>query len=97
MGVRPEAVVLLSQPSIGIPLDQRLLRLAVLKGGCNKAIVKMFAEYDNGAPDVDWGDKRLWKWAERKEDEGDERGTWLLEMLETGGEEFSENEFEFYV
>lgn len=92
---RPDVVILLSQPSIGIPLDMRLLRLAVLKGGCNKSIVKMFAAFASGAPDVDWSDRRLWAWALKKADEGDEKGLWLLEMLKTNGEMFSDDECDF--
>ena len=94
---KPEPVKLLSEPQIGVELDQELLQLAVIAGGCNRAIVKIFvyaALEDESL--IYWQDKKLLKWARQKTKEGDEKGQWLSQLLDTEGEEVSEDEFEFY-
>ena len=94
---KPEAVKLLSEPRIGVELDQEFLRLAVVAGGCNRAIVKMIAHAALEDEDlIYWYDKKLLKWARKKAGEGDEKGQWLLHLIETEGGEVSEDEYEFY-
>ncbi len=94
---RPEVVKLLSEPVIGVELDQELLRLAVIAGGCNKAIVKMFAHATfQDEISISWRGKKLRQWARRKVNEGDERGEWLLHLIESNGDGVSEDEYEFY-
>lgn len=91
---RPGVVKLLSEPAIGVELDQELLRLAVIDGGCNKAVVKMFAYAAlDGEVHIDWRDKKLRQWARKKINEGDEKGAWLLDLMDSNGDNVSEDEY----
>lgn len=94
---RPEVVKLLSDSVIGVELDQELLRLAVIDGGCNKAIVKMFAYAAlEDELSINWRDKKLRQWARKKVNEGDEKGEWLLDLMDSNGDNVSDDEYEFY-
>ncbi len=94
---RPEIVKLLSESVIGVELDQELLRLAVIDGGCNKAIVKLFAYAAlEDETSIDWRDKKLRQWARKKTNKGDEKGAWLLDLMDSNGDNVSEDEYEFY-
>ena len=77
---RPEVVKLLSDPSIGVQLDHDFFRLAILKFGCNKSIVKIFVHAAlRDEISIGCSDKKLRQWALKKEEEGDEKDTWRFD------------------
>ena len=57
------------------------LRLAVIERGCRKDIVGCLLGMENTIST----DPALVKWAEKKKEQGDEKGQWLLEKLEENG------------
>ncbi|KAL8725317.1 MAG: hypothetical protein Q9181_006456 [Wetmoreana brouardii] len=67
-----------------VPVTQEHLRLAVLQGGCRQNIIDDILHAGRvqcGLPDLHVGDNDIWDWAIQKKEEGDERGSWLLELI----------------
>ncbi|KAL8728732.1 MAG: hypothetical protein Q9166_005219 [cf. Caloplaca sp. 2 TL-2023] len=65
-----------------VPLTQEHLRMAIFQGGCKRDIIRMLLQrgHTNGLR-LDDGD--MADWAIAKDEEGDERGTWLLQEIKS--------------
>lgn len=63
-----------------ITLPQKLLRRAVVDGGCDKDFVESLLTWSLHG-DTEYFDPILWNWAERNPDK--EKGKWLLDQLKT--------------
>ena len=69
--------------TLGIKPDTEQLKLAVIERGCRRKIVKrlLWAAYS----DIDRTDAAVVEWAEKKKEEGDRNGQWLLDQLKKSG------------
>ena len=66
--------------NLGLLPDTELLRLAVMDAGCDKDVIfRLLRGIDT--QHVDFLDTSLWSWADKARMKGDEKGTWLIELL----------------
>ena len=70
--------------TLGIKPDTEQLKLAVIERGCRRKIVKrlLWAGYS----DIDRTDPAVVEWADKKKEEGDRNGQWLLDHLTKSGD-----------
>lgn len=70
--------------TLGINPDTEQLRLAVIERGCRRKIVKrlLWAKFSV----IDRTDAAVVQWAEKKKEEGDRNGQWLLDQLTNSGD-----------
>jgi hypothetical protein len=69
----------------GLLPDTELLRLAVIDSGCDKDIVRILVNraisVSSEPTEVNFLDPALWSWAEKAQANGDDKGSWLKDLL----------------
>ncbi|KAL8702698.1 MAG: hypothetical protein Q9201_004139 [Fulgogasparrea decipioides] len=71
-----------------VPVTQEHLRLAILQGGCRRNIIDDIlhaGRVQRDLPDLHLGDSDIVDWAIEKKAHGDERGSWLLDLVSAEG------------
>ena len=73
--------------TLGITPDTEHLKLAVIERGCRRKIVKRLLWAKSSVIDrIDRTDPAVVHWAEKKKEEGDRNGQWLLNQLTESGD-----------
>lgn len=70
--------------TLGVKPNSEHLKLAVIERGCRRHIVKrlLWAE----SPDIDRADPAVVDWAEKKKEQDDRTGQWLLDQITKSGD-----------
>ena len=81
---------------LGAQVDPELLRKAVIDAHCEKDVVQRLisrtTHLNNEPVDVDFLDPALWAWADKAKANGDEKGPWLIEQLQSAARDSGQGE-----
>ncbi|KAI4190930.1 MAG: hypothetical protein L6R41_000449 [Letrouitia leprolyta] len=65
-----------------LSVSEEHVRLAILQGGCKRGMISLLKSRDYSRS-IDWNQDDFVEWAIEHKARGDERGSWLLEIIET--------------